>query len=295
MTPALRSAVIGEVADELARSDARLMALAIMSNHFHLLVQQGERSLDRLMQPLLRRLALRVQRRSGIEGPVFWRPYASELCQDPEHIRNAVVYVHINPVRAGLAADPSSYPWTSHLFYCDASPRRMPAPLRPLVGVLDPAPALPLFAMDDDRSPTRLAADYVSFVAARLKNDQAGDEATLAGAAGRSRTPSARANLDWASALSPLFHVPLRDGAWSDSPSDDAGRPDLASLAAITLAAEAPGLPLEGIKGRRGGREYARLRHVVVRRLAAAGFRQARIADFMNLSGSAVSKVLRSR
>lgn len=77
------------------RSDATLLAYAVMPNHLHLVVVQGSQPLSQLMQPLLTRIALLVQRRTGREGHIFERRFRASPCLDPDYLRNAIAYVHL--------------------------------------------------------------------------------------------------------------------------------------------------------------------------------------------------------
>jgi REP element-mobilizing transposase RayT len=292
--PPLRTAALSEVADILPRSGARLLAAAIMSNHLHLVIQQGERPLSALMQPLLRRLARLVQMAHDLEGPVFWRHYGSVPCRDPNHVRNAIVYTHLNPVRAGLCKDPSHYRWTSHALYAESSWGDLSPEVVPLTSCLDPSLTLPLFATGPDRSATRLRDDYRASVEWRLKLDRAGVDDDPAAAVPERLAPpgSGWGDLSWGASLSPLFRSPLR----TDRSELEAGRDrrdlDLATIAKNTLAFEAPGVTLSSIRGRGGGRESSRLRHAVIRRLHAAGYPNVEIAPYLGLSESAVSYAL---
>src|SRR5512145_1122737 len=95
-TPRNRSRIEGIIAAALVRSDASLLAHTIMPNHLHLLVQQGNAPLARLMQPLLRRVALLIQHTHGIEGHVFERRFRDKPCPDADYARNAIAYIHRN-------------------------------------------------------------------------------------------------------------------------------------------------------------------------------------------------------
>ncbi len=290
-TPSLRSQAMQAIARGAERTLVRPLAVAVMSNHLHIVVQQGRQPLAHLMQPILRWLALRVQESHGLEGPVFWRPYASQACLDPSHIRNAIVYTHLNPVRAGACDDPADYPWTSHTLYAPGP--GVPVLLEALAGVLDPAIALPLFASGLNRSTAQLRHDYQAFVIWRQQADSALE---LNGPDGEEPEPppSRWAGTGWGGTLSPLFRSPARPGSVGQN---DDGRPapwtpDLATLARDALAAEAPGVAIDAIRGRRGGARAVQLRHMVIRRLHTAGFRNVEIARFIGLSESAISYVL---
>lgn len=299
-SPRLRTAALGAIADAVPWSGSRLLAAAVMPHHLHLVVQQGERPLSALMQPLLRRLALQLQEAHGLQGPVFWRSYASRACLDPTHARNAIVYTHLNPVRANICRHPSEYDWTSHQVYSGGSAAALPVGVERLAKVLDPSVALPLFATGDDRSDAGLRTGYRAFLSWRLDLDRAeeglgereGDAET-----GEAKTwpnpPWAGVGPGWSHSLSPLFHSPMRPGSQDPGALSPPAAVDLATLARSMLDAAAPGVSLACLRGRGGGRERSRLRHLLIRRLHSAGFRNVEIARFLSLSDSAVSYAIR--
>lgn len=287
-TPRLRSLTVAAVADAAERSGCRILAVAVMSNHLHIVAQQGDRPLSEFMQPLLRRLAHRIQEAHNLEGPVFWRPYASRICRTPSHARNAIVYTHLNPVRAGLCDTPADYRWTSHKLY-DATLSDPTPELQRLGDTLDPTIGLPLFATGPNRSVAELRDDYRAFVAWRIDADRTHDphEDEMI------EPPAPWRRSTWGAVLSPLFS-PLNG---TDRPSRNdrrppPGTPDLAALARDVLDAEAPNVSLRSLYGRGGGARASRLRHAIIRRLHAVGFRNVEIARFLGLSESAVSWVI---
>lgn len=293
-TPGVRTEILASLARSLPISGARLLAVAIMANHVHLVVQQGEDRLARLMQSWLRRVVHIVHRRHGTQGPVFWRPYSCAPCLDPEHARNAIVYTHLNPVRAGICTDPAWYPWSSHHLFLDGGMGALQTAERTvgwLRQILDPSHAVPLFASGPDRSLDQLRRDYADHIAWRLALDrwQEGDGPPPPFPGSSSALPEAWGELRWSRGLTPLFHVPATPGVGAGG---GAPRPDLADIARVTLAIESGDLSLDLIRGRRGGKEVSRLRHRIVERAHHAGYRNVEIARFLDLSESAVSKVL---
>lgn len=156
LTPTLRSRVVDYMAAALRYSDATLLAYVMMPNHLHLVLRQGHRRLHRVMQPFLRRTALLVQRCHGVEGHVFERRYGHRACLDPDYVRTAVVYVHLNPVRARLVDDPCAYRWSSHAFY--AGRAALPEHLK---GALPVDDVMRLFATTPDPHVDDLRAAYL--------------------------------------------------------------------------------------------------------------------------------------
>jgi REP element-mobilizing transposase RayT len=294
LEPRLRTRALHLLAQVLPGSGARLLSVAIMANHLHLVVQQGIEPLSRLMHGFLRRLALEVQSGVGVEGPVFWRPYASQPCMDPNHVRNAIVYTHLNPVRAGMCNHPSAYPWTSHALYVPQPVSEIRDPLRHL---LDPNPALLLFASGPDRRGDELRLDYERFVGWRLMLDRlrttlGRDDPALDPAA--SPWAASWGNCQWGNTFSPLFHSRTpAGGPAGGGPSPDPA-PDLADIARAVLAVDGCRIPLEAVKGRGGSREHARVRARLVLAMRAAGHRSVTIARFLRLSESGVSRIVRA-
>lgn len=281
-TVPVRNAVVRTVAAVVPGSRVRLLALAVMPNHLHLVVQQGPKRLSELMQPLLQRIALQVHRVHGVAGPVFWQRYGCRACLDPSYVRNTIVYTHLNPVRAGLCDDPSHYPWSTHAFY--AAPgggeewRRSRTDL--LRSTLDPLVALPLFATGPQRNVDELRSDYGAFVARRILLDEGG------GPAGDDSA------CDFGS-LSPLFHESPPDRTVSTPRWPPPYAPDLSDVVRDVLGVVAPGVTAGQLRGRLRGRAWIRLRHHLIHRLHAAGFRSCSIARYFDIADTTVAWVLR--
>lgn len=124
--PRFTNAIKDDIADLLLRGTAsvgsRPIAFAVMDNHFHLILLQGPVHLGETMQPIMRRIALMVQKRHDCEGHVFERRYRSKVCADSEHLPNAILYVHRNPVKAGMCRTASEYRWSSARVFDGGSP-----------------------------------------------------------------------------------------------------------------------------------------------------------------------------
>jgi REP element-mobilizing transposase RayT len=265
-------------------SDAELLAYAVMPDHIHVIVVQGRRPLGAYMQPLLRRIALLVMRRTGREGHVFRGRYAHRACQDPEYFRSMVAYVHLNPVRAGICRTPAAYPWTSHRDYA-----RGPAPDTAARYALAVEQGLRIFARESGQTSVQCRRDYRAFIRWRLKMDQyLADESDSCHPVPRMPL-SMGGDLHWhreyGSARS------LRVAGAELPPS----RPtDLRDHIRIALNDVAPDLPLEMLRNGSCTRPLVRVRKQIIARALTAGHAGIRVAEFLNVSPSTVSQV-RSR
>jgi REP element-mobilizing transposase RayT len=267
----LRSAVTGIVRDGLRRTDTRLIAFAIMTNHFHLTVRQGYDPLARLMHPICQRIALLVRAVHGREGHIFERRFRDKPCSSADHLRQVIYYTHRNPVKAGMCADASAYAWSSACAYTGLRRASTDDEL------LHPAltPALELFARTAEANVQEMHAGYLEFARWRTACD-----ALPAGV----RRPDG-----------PLF-------PWGDvysaqqfrvlpPPEGFTTRPDLRDLVLQALAELAPTVDLQLLRLRKGPRFVSAVRHQIITRAISAGHRGVTIARFLNVSEGIVSRV----
>jgi putative transposase len=88
-------------------------AYCLMPNHVHLIaVPESETSLRAAIGEAHRRYTRMVNLREGWQGHLWQGRFAS-FVMDESHLLMAARYVELNPVRAGLATMPQSYPWSS--------------------------------------------------------------------------------------------------------------------------------------------------------------------------------------
>lgn len=94
-----------------------LYAYVLMTNHVHLLIEQGETPLAKAMQGLGQSYTGYYNRKYKKSGHVFQGRYKAILCERDAYLLGLVRYVHLNPVRAGMVKLPEEYPWSSHFAY----------------------------------------------------------------------------------------------------------------------------------------------------------------------------------
>lgn len=105
------------VADATSRDGVTVHAYCWMTNHVHALLEVGTEPLGRFMQRVASQYARFLQRRHDTTGHLFERRYHAVLVDTERYLLDLVRYIHLNPVRGGLAVDPAAYPWSSHRDY----------------------------------------------------------------------------------------------------------------------------------------------------------------------------------
>ena len=111
-------AIAGIVADEMHRLSelaVQVWCFCVMSNHVHLVVQlppQPNFSYPRMMQRLKGRTALAANRLLKRTG-VFWQHESYDhLVQRSGELERVIAYTLDNPVRAGLVAEATKWPYS---------------------------------------------------------------------------------------------------------------------------------------------------------------------------------------
>jgi hypothetical protein len=85
-----------------------------MPNHWHLVVEIAEKTLADGMQRLAGEHAQRFNRRHEVDGHLFQGRYWAKMVRSDTQFAQLLRYVALNPVAAGLCADPSEWRWSSH-------------------------------------------------------------------------------------------------------------------------------------------------------------------------------------
>jgi len=79
---------------------------------------EGENLYD-AMRDLFSRYAMWFNKKYERKGHLFGGPYRQAICLDDGYLVAASVYIHLNPVKAGLASVAEEYRWSSVRLYCE--------------------------------------------------------------------------------------------------------------------------------------------------------------------------------
>jgi len=96
------------------RDGVTVFAWAVLPNHYHLALKAGAVPLARTMKTLQWRTTRRVNRETGVFGPLWQGRYRAKLVEDQRYLDRLLAYIHLNPVAAGLVEDPAKYRWSGH-------------------------------------------------------------------------------------------------------------------------------------------------------------------------------------
>lgn len=145
------------VTDKFGASNISLCAWALMSNHFHLMVDDPRGNLSSAMHSLETSYARYFNSKSGRVGHLFQNRFDSVPVENDIQAIALADYIHLNPVKAGIS-NVEEYRWSSFKAYklgydqfgiCD------PTPVLDLVG--GSSAYLRLFEQSDGHYPLRVS------------------------------------------------------------------------------------------------------------------------------------------
>lgn len=268
----LRSDVVAIICEGALTFGHNLLAYVVMPNHFHMVVRQGDHPVSWMMQRIMLRIAVRVQKKFDHAGHVFGRPYWASICNDPGYLRRAIVYTHLNPCKAGLCEAPESYQWSSHRAYLEDCHAQ--SGFSPLHGLL-------LFADQSIEAADAILSymRFVDFVVERRRTGVPGDWLMPRGP-DRMLIPLARhGDAHWAITYSQIASASFERMVLTP----------ITDQAAAILRRIDPGCDLETLQN--GGRRKAlnALRRQVAIALISSGYRTGLIARCLRVCPSYVS------
>lgn len=100
-------------------------AACLLGTHYHLVLRPTLGRVSEGMRYLHGRYSRAYNTRRARRGALFDSRFSAQTIRDQPHLLEAIRYVALNPVRAGLVASAADYPWSTY---------------RQLVGAAEPWP-----------------------------------------------------------------------------------------------------------------------------------------------------------
>jgi len=94
-----------------------LYAYCLMDNHYHLMIETSQPNLSKIMQYINTSYTIYYNKKRNKCGHLFQGRYKSILVEADVYFNELTRYIHLNPVRAGIAAKPDKYCWSSYNDY----------------------------------------------------------------------------------------------------------------------------------------------------------------------------------
>ncbi len=94
-----------------------LLGYCLMPNHVHLLGKDNNNTISKFMHRLNIRYSRHFNARYERVGHLFQNRFKSEAIDDDAYLMTVLRYIHLNPVKAGISAQPDYYRWSSCRVY----------------------------------------------------------------------------------------------------------------------------------------------------------------------------------
>lgn len=106
---------LGHLRHLSGKYECEVHAYCLMTNHVHLLLTPADAyACTLLMRDLGRSYVPYFNRRHGRTGTLWEGRFRSCLAESARYVLACYRYIELNPVRAGMTADPAAYLWSSH-------------------------------------------------------------------------------------------------------------------------------------------------------------------------------------
>jgi putative transposase len=105
----------------VVRYGAVIHAWCLMRNHYHLLMETPAGNLSQIMRHINGAYTTYFNVKRKRAGHLFQGRYKAILVEADEYAAELSRYIHLNPVRVGIAAKPEEYQWSSHRNYIGQS------------------------------------------------------------------------------------------------------------------------------------------------------------------------------
>lgn len=103
------------LSENLSKSEVKLLAYCIMDNHVHILsYTNSSKEISKLMQKVNTSYAKYYNKVNNRVGVVFRNRFTTQPIKNRRQLYNCLVYIHNNPVKAGIVKSPKDYKYSSY-------------------------------------------------------------------------------------------------------------------------------------------------------------------------------------
>jgi REP element-mobilizing transposase RayT len=96
------------------RDGCTVFGWCVLSNHYHLAIRTSDVPLAASLHTLQGQFSRSFNRRWSRSGSLWQSRYHAKLIDEQRYLSQVVLYIHLNPVRAGLTEDPSDSVFSGH-------------------------------------------------------------------------------------------------------------------------------------------------------------------------------------
>jgi REP element-mobilizing transposase RayT len=96
------------------RDEFVVLAWCVMSNHYHLAIRCTSAPLWRSLASVQLKVSRAYNSHYRVHGPFWQGRYKAKLVENPEYLRQLILYIHLNPVVAGIVEEPGEFVWSGH-------------------------------------------------------------------------------------------------------------------------------------------------------------------------------------
>lgn len=112
-----RQLFMDTLGDMAERFDIELYAYVLMNNHYHLLFRTNRANLSKAMQWFGVTYTNRFNARNSRSGHLFQGRFKSMVVEDDAYLMRLSLYIHRNPLRAGIVTRLADHRWSSYRAY----------------------------------------------------------------------------------------------------------------------------------------------------------------------------------